>query len=246
MSISLSRRALFAMVASCPLCARAFAAEADSCVPGQQQSPIVLGPGVAVKADVPMPEIVHEAMPFDVKPEAGTFKCYPTKPGNKLTIGGVEYKLKEFHFHHPAEHKLPNDPYQMECHLVHEPADPVEPCAPVQYAVIAVFISPGRILNKALSPVWRKIKPNTEGGVTANPVDLRHLVPNKERRTPVYRYMGSLTTGDEVAKEGIMWTIFEKPVEAFQLQIDQFTRNYPVNARKTRPLYRRFLLAKTR
>jgi carbonic anhydrase len=158
----------------------------------------------------------------------------------------VEYKLKEFHFHHPTEHKLATDLYQMECHLVHEPVEPVEPCAPVQYAVIAVFLSPGRILNKALSPVWRKIKPNTEGGVTANPVDLRHLVPNKERRTPVYRYMGSLTTGDEVAKEGIMWTIFEKPVEAFQLQIDQFTRNYPVNARKTRPLYRRFLLAKTR
>ena len=246
MSATLSRRSLFAMVASCPLCARAFAAETDACTPGQQQSPIVLGPGVAVKADVPMPEILHESMLFEVKPESGTFKAYPTKPGNKMIISGVEYKLKEFHFHHPSEHKLANDSYPIECHLVHEPVDPVEPCAPVQYAVIAVFIAPGRILNKALSPVWRKIKPNTEGGVTANPVDLRYLVPNKEHRTPVYRYMGSLTTGDDVAKEGIMWTIFEKPVQAFQLQIDQFTRNYPENASKTRPLYRRFLLQKTR
>ena len=246
MSATLSRRSLFAMVASCPLCARAFAAETDACTPGQQQSPIVLGPSVAVKADVPMPEILHESMLFEVKPESGTFKAYPTKPGNKMIISGVEYKLKEFHFHHPSEHKLANDSYPIECHLVHEPVDPAEPCAPVQYAVIAVFIAPGRILNKALSPVWRKIKPNTEGGVTANPVDLRYLVPNKEHRTPVYRYMGSLTTGDDVAKEGIMWTIFEKPVQAFQLQIDQFTRNYPENARKTRPLYRRFLLQKTR
>ena len=246
MSATLSRRSLFAMVASCPLCARAFAAETDACMPGQQQSPIVLGPGVAIKADVPMPEILHESMPFEVKPESSTFKAYPTKPGNKMIISGVEYKLKEFHFHHPSEHKLANDSYPIECHLVHEPMDPAEPCAPVQYAVIAVFIAPGRILNKALSPVWRKIKPNTEGGVTANPVDLRYLVPSKEHRTPVYRYMGSLTTGDDVAKEGIMWTIFEKPVQAFQLQIDQFTRNYPENARKTRPLYRRFLLQKTR
>ena len=243
---SLSRRSLFAMVASCPLCAKAFAADTDSCIPGLQQSPIVLGPGVAVKADVPMPEIVHEAMPFEIKPESGTFKCYPTKPGNKLTIAGVDYKLKEFHFHHPSEHKLPNDPHPIECHLVHEPVEAAEPCAPVQFAVIAVFIAPGRILNKALSPVWRKIKPNTEGGITANPVDLRHLVPKKEHRTPVYRYMGSLTTGDEVAKEGILWTIFEKPVEAFQLQIDQLTRNYPKNARTARPLYRRFLLEKMR
>jgi carbonic anhydrase len=58
--------------------------------------------------------------------------------------------------------------------------------------------------------------------------------------------MGSLTTGDEIAKEGILWTIFEQPIDASRQQVEQLLKNYEANARATRPLNRRFLLEKVR
>lgn len=51
------------------------------------------------------------------------------------------------------------------------------------------------------------------------PVPLSSLLPPEEDLEHYYRYVGSLTTPD--CHEGVIWTVFEKPIE---LSISQVSR----------------------
>ncbi|NXD14900.1 CAH4 anhydrase, partial [Nothocercus nigrocapillus] len=54
-----------------------------------------------------------------------------------------------------------------------------------------------------------------------DPLPLFSLLPNEEDLARYYRYTGSLTTPD--CHEGVIWTVFEKPVALSLAQVSQFS-----------------------
>lgn len=232
MSRSLSRRSLFGMLASCPLCAEAAAASLPVCVPGHNQSPIELGGAKPVEVEKAI-EIDYQSISATLKRSGESFKLYPASGNNSIKIDGEKYKLYEFHFHHPAEHLVGGTRHRMECHFVNKKENGD------QLAVVGVFIVQGKEDNIAMKPIWDALPPaDTEGGTHLEIVDLPYLLP-KNLNGPLYRYNGSLTSAPFPAPDGLIWSIYQQTVEASVDQIRKYECMYPPNARPIQALEKR-------
>jgi len=256
---STSRRALLRLAAGCPLCLAAaslpgLAAFADdkgkghhwgyagegaparwgqldpgfsACGAGSEQSPVDLDG--SVEAAYPPVEVAFRPMPLSLVNNGHTLQVN-CQPGSASTIGGKDYQLLQFHFHHPSEHLLRGTALAMECHFVHRAADG-------NFAVLGVFIRPGAE-NAALAPIWAAAPAQAGEAAPGTPIDPATLLPTKRS---FFRYMGSLTTPP--CSEGINWVVFDTPIEASPRQIQAFAALFPpTNARPPQALQRRFLL----
>ncbi|NWU79347.1 CAH4 anhydrase, partial [Onychorhynchus coronatus] len=156
----------------------------------------------------------------------------------KVGGGGLprKYKAVEFHLHWGvpsvqqyipgSEHSIDGEKYAMELHLVHIREDVPNVAEAKKHkdglAVLAFFIKVDEenknyatLLNE-LENIQYKGKKDT----VIDPLPLSSLLPPKEELGRYYRYEGSLTTPD--CFEGVIWTIFEKPIELSLLQLSQF------------------------
>ncbi|KAM3660971.1 carbonic anhydrase 4 [Ammospiza nelsoni] len=156
----------------------------------------------------------------------------------KIGGGGLErkYKAVEFHFHWGvlaeqqvlspgSEHSIDGEKYPMEFHIVHirEDASDVSEAkkSPDGLAVLAFFVEAGKE-NKNYETLLSKLK-NIEskgGSAKVDPLPLSSLLPPEEDLERYYRYRGSLTTPD--CYQGVIWTIFETPVQLSLKQLSQF------------------------
>ena len=134
------------------------------------------------------------------------------RPGNSITLDGITFELKQFHFHAPSENRIDGKSFPMEAHFVH--ADPAG-----NLAVVAVMFEQGRS-NAAVENLWKRM-PGREGEQQAlSPegaaVDL--LPTNRD----YYRYSGSLTTPP--CTEGVRWLVLKHPVTLSEPQLHVLTR----------------------
>ena len=149
--------------------------------------------------------------------------------GSRLIVGRKSYGLVQAHFHHPSEHKLNGKSFPLECHFVHK-------SEAGELAVLGVFIEEGHE-NATLKQVFANLpKPGPEQPLP-DPLRFDALLPDDRA---FYRYSGSLTTPP--CTEGILWTVFRRPVRASKAQIQAFAALFPLNARPIQPQNRRFLL----
>ncbi|NXC28759.1 CAH4 anhydrase, partial [Campylorhamphus procurvoides] len=162
----------------------------------------------------------------------------------KIGGGGLprKYKAVEFHLHWGvpsmqqgtpgvqqytpgSEHSIDGEKYAMELHLVHIREDARDVTEAKKYtdglAVLAFFIKVDEE-NKNYATLLNELENIKYKGQTAqiNPLPLSSLLPPKEDLGRYYRYEGSLTTPD--CYEGVIWTIFEKPVELSLAQLARF------------------------
>ncbi len=197
------------------------------CQLGLEQSPIDLA--TAVTAKVGDLDIAYQPMKLRIVNNGHTIQVN-TAPGSSCVIGGTNYELQQFHFHHPSEHLLSGKPFDLECHLVHR-------SAAGDYAVIGVFIKAGEN-NAALEPIWRTMPkqagPEQDTGLMIDPGT---LLPSDRS---LFRYMGSLTTPP--CTQAIVWTLLRQPIEASADQIKQFATLFSNNARPVQERNRRYLL----
>ena len=203
------------------------APENQPCAIGDQQSPIDLASALSANAPVPTPRwtSVHGAQ---VVNNGHTLQVNVTGPGG-LKLGGKDYALKQFHFHHPSEHTIDGKSFPLEVHFVHAAADG-------DLAVIGVMFEPGAV-NPALNPIWA-VAPAKEGTAeAAGEIDLGAFLP---KDASLYRYEGSLTTPP--CSETVRWTVMSAPITASPSQIAAFAQLFPMNARPVQPLNRRFVL----
>ncbi|NXF07018.1 CAH4 anhydrase, partial [Smithornis capensis] len=156
----------------------------------------------------------------------------------KVTGGGLrrKYKAVEFHFHWGfpgeqqyipgSEHSIDGEKYAMELHLVHIRDDVSDVTEAKKnkdgLAVLAFFIKVAGKDNKNYATLLNELDNIKYKGQTAqiNPLPLSSLLPPEKELGRYYRYEGSLTTPD--CHEGVIWTIFEEPVELSLLQLSQF------------------------
>ncbi|NXS80391.1 CAH4 anhydrase, partial [Erpornis zantholeuca] len=155
--------------------------------------------------------------------------------------GGLarKYKAVEFHLHWgvPAEpenipgseHSIDGEKYPMELHVVHireDVSDVTEAKkTPDGLAVLAFFVKADEE-NKNYATLLNELENIKYKGQSAriDPLPLSSLLPPEEDLGRYYRYEGSLTTPD--CYEGVIWTIFEKPIELSLRQLSQFSALY--------------------
>ncbi|XP_063258928.1 carbonic anhydrase 4 [Prinia subflava] len=155
----------------------------------------------------------------------------------KVGGGGLKrkYKAVEFHLHwgvpgEPqsipgSEHSIDGEKYPMELHIVHireDASDMTEAKkTPDGLAVLAFFVKADEE-NKNYATLLSELENIQYKGQTAkvDALPLNDLLPPEEDRGRYYRYEGSLTSPD--CYEGVIWTVFEKPVELSLAQLSQF------------------------
>ncbi|NXI57853.1 CAH4 anhydrase, partial [Chloroceryle aenea] len=158
----------------------------------------------------------------------------------KIGGGGLErkYKAIEFHLHWGvplggvpqylpgSEHSVDGEKEAMELHIVHIRED-VSGLTEAKrtadgVAVLAFFIK-AEEENKNYATLIKELENVKYKGETSqmDPLPLSSLLPPEEELGKYYRYEGSLTTPD--CYEGVIWTVFEKPIELSVSQISQFS-----------------------
>ncbi|KFP11901.1 Carbonic anhydrase 4, partial [Egretta garzetta] len=156
----------------------------------------------------------------------------------KIGGGGLErkYKAIEFHFHwgvqgvqqyHPgSEHSIDGEKQAMELHIVHireDLSDITEAKKNADGVAVLAFFIKAEEENKNYATLIKELENVNYNGQTAkmDPLPLSSLLPREEDLERYYRYVGSLTTPD--CHEGVIWTVFEKPIELSSSQIAQFS-----------------------
>lgn len=130
-------------------------------------------------------------------------------PGSKLTIGGTEYELLQFHYHGLSEHEVDGKHYPLEIHFVNK-------ATATNYAVIGVFIEEGA--ENPLFSIFLSHFPHEEGTYEDHTeIDLSSLFPENKS---YYNYNGSLTTPP--CSEVVNWYILKNTVTASAAQISDF------------------------
>ena len=143
-------------------------------------------------------------------------------PGSSFTVDGVQYDLKQFHFHAPSEHTVDGQYAAMEMHLVHENAEGKK-------AVVGILINQGTDATLAVP------EPGTTGQINA-----ADFLPSDQT---TFRYEGSLTTPP--CTEGVSWFLMIHPIQLSAQQIAAFTTIYNHNNRPIQSVNGRTILADT-
>ena len=156
--------------------------EYEACEKGRNQSPVTLGGFVEAElADLETDyttdgsRVVNTGHTVQVKLGAGSH----------LTLDGVQFVLKQFHFHAPSEHTLDGKSFPLEEHLTHADKDG-------NLAVVSVLFEEGGS-NALLEKVWGSA-PGTAGSeasLAGKKINAEALLPGSKE---YYRYNGSLTT----------------------------------------------------
>jgi carbonic anhydrase len=151
-------------------------------------------------------------------------------PGSSILVDGIQFDLKQFHFHAPSENHINGKSYPMEAHLVHADKNG-------NLAVVAIMFE-ADVENKALAKIWPSMpKKESQKAALSNAFDVAQLLPQDK---DYYRFNGSLTTPP--CTEGVRWLVMKTPVTASEEQIEAFAHvmhhpnNRPVQAINARPV----------
>ncbi|HEY2115146.1 MAG TPA: carbonic anhydrase family protein [Candidatus Angelobacter sp.] len=200
----------------------------SKCKTGSEQSPINITSSVA--SDLPAIEFHYTESALKIIDNGHTVQV--TSDGrSSMTVGGKQYKLLQFHFHHPSEEQINGKSHDLVIHLVHQDAEG-------HLAVVAVLADQGPD-NSVLKTIFNHLPRTGEGevttGATINPAGLLPL------NGGYYAFPGSLTTPP--CSESVTWFVLKQPVTLSQSELEQFVKLYPHNARPVQPLHQRTVLS---
>ncbi|NXW84871.1 CAH4 anhydrase, partial [Alopecoenas beccarii] len=176
---------------------------------------------------------------WDIENNGHTGKYLTLDTSPKIGGGGLrrKYKAIQFHLHWGvqveqqylpgSEHSIDGEKQAMELHIVHIREDVSGIAEAKKYAngvaVLGFFIKADEENRNyaTLISELENIKYKGKTLVLMEPLPLSSLIPPEKDLGRYYRYEGSLTTPD--CYEGVIWTIFEKPIELSLSQITQFS-----------------------
>jgi len=208
-------------------------AEFATCAKGRRQSPIDLVDRDFSPLNLEQVKFDYAPAAFQVVHNGHTVEVRPAG-ANQIIARGKNYKLLQFHFHHPAEERFNGKGFALDTHFVHRAEDG-------ELAVVTVLFEEGAA-NPELQRLWDYMPLDSNDslrsgeGVTFNPVSM--LPPD---RTKYLQYIGSLTTPP--CTEGVVWIVLRQPVTASAEQIALFRKMVGMNARPTQPANGRLIKA---
>jgi carbonic anhydrase len=192
-----------------------------TCSTGQTQSPVDFGP-LALVSTRHRELTLHYGETRGLIFNNGHTVEVETEGENDLEVDGQIYRLVQFHFHNPSEHRFAGRGADMELHLVHRSATGA-------LAVVGVLLNRGGSTG-ALSAVFdhlpHAVGEEEELEQTFNP---RTFLPASLVN---YRYAGSLTTPP--CSEGVRWMVLASPVTVSDEHMARFAAQVNFNARPVR------------
>ena len=194
------------------------------CAIGKRQSPINIEESATLRGPAEAIQFDYPASSASVVNNGHTIQV-DVVGDNSITVRGSNFKLLQFHFHHPSEERVNFRSFAMVAHLVHRNSDG-------QLAVVAVLLEPGPA-NSMINKVWTYMPLDTGDRVRmpAGIVEIAELLPKDQR---YYQFMGSLTTPP--CSEGVLWMVLKQPVTISQEQLRLFGQLFPNNARPPQPV----------
>ncbi len=197
------------------------------CSVGSQQSPIAITG--SVEADLPSLKVGWKSAVDTIVNNGHTIQVNAAA-GGILEVGGENFELLQFHFHHPSEHTIDGKNFAMEAHFVHRHSSG-------SLGVLGVLLTTGGE-NAVFSKIISTMPPAAGEPVkAASGIDPNGLLPEQRQ---YYRYSGSLTTPP--CSETVDWMLLAEPVAVADADVAAFARLYPSNARPVQQLDRRFVL----
>lgn len=198
------------------------------CAEGHFQSPIDLESYVATKQQEAKLKFNYHPAPVDLVNNGHTVQAnVEADDDEELITNGHSFKLKQAHFHAPAEHQIDGIIYPMEMHMVHTDENG-------KLAVVGVLIKEGRE-NNVLAALWGNLPEQKEKHIhPAQKCDVLHLLPEDHS---FFHYSGSLTTPP--CSEGVEWFVMKTPIEMSKIQILEFKKLYHGNNRSIQQLEER-------
>jgi carbonic anhydrase len=193
---------------------------ADACTLGTEQSPIHISSAEAKRTPLPALAFDYHASKATVEHRGHAVQVNLTED-NALRLGDVDYKLLQFHYHHPSEHLIDGKAAPLEVHLVHQNAAG-------NLAVVGVLFHEGAA-NPALATKLASI------GKDAT-VDPRELLPAD---LGYFAYNGSLTTPP--CSEGVKWLVLARPMTASAEQLAALQKQVEPNARAPQKVNERLI-----
>ena len=171
----------------------------------------------------------YEETDFTAFNNGHTIELEADEASNYIEARGIKFWLLQFHFHSPAEHRVParvvargaeRTHGAMVVHLVHQSDTGI-------LAVVARVFALGDA-NPTIDEIWRPKLRNQDVNVPMrlNPED---LLPRDRR---VYQYNGSLTTPP--CSQQVRWNVLRNLGAVDQDQVDFFTGIFPLSTRNLR------------
>jgi len=195
--------------------------EYSTCKAGHSQSPINIANAVPEK--LPAIEFHYSASPLKIVDNGHTVQV-SYAPGSYIAVGGKQYSLVQFHFHHPSEEEFNGSRSDLVIHLVHKSADG-------QLAVVAVLFDKGAA-NPAIDAMVNHLPTVKEQEVSAEAkINAEDLLPSKRS---YYTFSGSLTTPP--CTEGVRWFVMQTRSTLSNEALEKLAKLYPNNARPVQPL----------
>ena len=192
------------------------------CKTGKNQSPIDITS--ASKADLPSIQFAYRPAPLRIINNGHSIQVnFPEV--SFITVGGKQYQLEQFHFHHPSEERIKGTNFDMGVHLVHKNAEG-------KLAVVGVLLQKGQA-NPFIETLWEHL-PGEEGKEEVSEkvmIDPSELLPAQRG---YYTYAGSLTTPP--CTEGVTWLVLKTPAKISPVQVNRFAHFHEHNARPVQPL----------
>ncbi|KAF2192248.1 carbonic anhydrase [Zopfia rhizophila CBS 207.26] len=188
----------------------ALAPENEACKTGKQQSPINIEDGViALATEKPVLDIPEQAVEFE---NLGT--TIEVIANGTTKFAGSDFRLKQFHFHTPSEHRINEEYFPLEMHMVHEGVTDANSIAVISVLFQLSTGEPNPVV-KGLQPHLQAIRePGTKTEIEGLPLEsLVEHVQNVE----LFQYGGSLTTPP--CAEGLTFLVTKEPL---QIDVDTF------------------------
>ena len=201
------------------------------CMLGKNQSPIDLRTDTAYDTKLAPIVFDYRAKAVDIVDNGHTEKVDVAR-GSTITVDGITFELKQFHFHTPSENRIDGRSFPMEAHFVH--ADEHG-----NLAVVALMFKYGQ-KNEVLEKVWKRMpdKAGVKHAFTMSADEVTALLPKNKS---YYRYNGSLTTPP--CSEGVRWLVLKTPVTVSKEQVRKFARIMGhANNRPVQPINARVIL----
>ena len=196
--------------------------EYAACGEGKEQSPIDIRDA---KPDHLSPiEVRYKDTPLDIVNNGHTIQInYETN--SHAVLAGHDYKLAQFHFHAPSEHRIDGHSFPMELHIVHK--DDAG-----NIAVIGLLFEEGKE-NSFLERFWSKLPQHAEEKqhYDNTEINVSDLLPANKA---YFHYSGSLTTPP--CTQGVKWFVMKEAVSASGEQIKKFAALFGHNERPVQAL----------
>ena len=189
------------------------------CGDGKNQTPIdIANP---VKAQLEPIKIDYHTLTSDVVNNGHSVQA-SVEPGSSITVDGIKFDLKQYHFHTPSENMVNGKHADMEIHFVHADKDG-------NLAVLGVFLDQGK-KNETLAHLWKHMPHHVgEHGAPEGKINPADLLPKSRQ---YYRFSGSLTTPP--CTEGVRWLVFKEHLPVSKEQVEEFSK--AVHGKDARPV----------